>query len=313
MYENVSSVKARSSWLIGRPNFRRSSGSVEFAGVGWIVFDHVPDDGVHHPHFLGRVHTGPDPPVADEAARAHDAHDHLGGLTDSPRRIDLKKLGERQDLGAVAHDVALRQAGARELGRRRDPVEQKELLGRLHLGVLDPRRERARHLQVLAKVFRQLPRRRAVVVPDGAFLDEIREHLVGVTLAHRHCDAVRRRIDDLAHAVEKGDVEGRAGAEHVLHHWRLLRHNVGAAHVCGVRILAQRRLSRDADRVRCGAPEPTCAYWRSEVLGWMTGIEPATSGTTIRRSTTELHPPRRGWSNEECDVTAKRAATHPSR
>jgi hypothetical protein len=26
-------------------------------------------------------------------------------------------------------------------------------------------------------------------------------------------------------------------------------------------------------------------------LGWVTGIEPATSGSTIRCSTTELHPP----------------------
>jgi hypothetical protein len=30
------------------------------------------------------------------------------------------------------------------------------------------------------------------------------------------------------------------------------------------------------------------------VVGWMTGFEPATSGATVRRSTTELHPPLRG-------------------
>ena len=29
-------------------------------------------------------------------------------------------------------------------------------------------------------------------------------------------------------------------------------------------------------------------------LGWMTGFEPATSGATVRRSTTELHPPSGG-------------------
>jgi hypothetical protein len=29
-------------------------------------------------------------------------------------------------------------------------------------------------------------------------------------------------------------------------------------------------------------------------LGWMTGFEPATSGATVRRSTTELHPPFSG-------------------
>ena len=28
-------------------------------------------------------------------------------------------------------------------------------------------------------------------------------------------------------------------------------------------------------------------------MGWMTGFEPATSGATVRRSTTELHPPYR--------------------
>src|ERR1051325_3697858 len=28
-------------------------------------------------------------------------------------------------------------------------------------------------------------------------------------------------------------------------------------------------------------------------LGWVTGFEPATSGSTIRRSTPELHPPQR--------------------
>jgi hypothetical protein len=32
-----------------------------------------------------------------------------------------------------------------------------------------------------------------------------------------------------------------------------------------------------------------------KVLGWMTGFEPATSGATVRRSTTELHPPS-GWN-----------------
>ena len=28
-------------------------------------------------------------------------------------------------------------------------------------------------------------------------------------------------------------------------------------------------------------------------MGWMTGFEPATAGTTIRCSTAELHPPRK--------------------
>ena len=31
--------------------------------------------------------------------------------------------------------------------------------------------------------------------------------------------------------------------------------------------------------------------WAFCVLGWVTGFEPATSGSTIRRSTPELHPP----------------------
>src|SRR3954468_8766174 len=34
-----------------------------------------------------------------------------------------------------------------------------------------------------------------------------------------------------------------------------------------------------------------------EKMGWVTGLEPATSGSTIRRSTPELHPPQRQTGN----------------
>ena len=102
-------MKARSSWLIGRPNFLRSSGSAGLAGVRGIVFDHVADDGVHHANFLGRVHADADADavVSHQSARAHHAHDHLRGLADAAGGIDLEELGEREHFGAVAHDVAL--------------------------------------------------------------------------------------------------------------------------------------------------------------------------------------------------------------
>jgi hypothetical protein len=53
-------------------------------------------------------------------------------------------------------------------------------------------------------------------------------------------------------------------------------------------------------------------------LGWMTGFEPATSGATVRRSATELHPPYRRQDSSRavptphharggnCDLTIRR-------
>ena len=41
-------------------------------------------------------------------------------------------------------------------------------------------------------------------------------------------------------------------------------------------------------------------HWRSagcQLVGWVTGFEPATSGATVRRSATELHPPFRTAHN----------------
>jgi hypothetical protein len=49
-------------------------------------------------------------------------------------------------------------------------------------------------------------------------LHEIREDFVGASLAHRDRHPIGGRIDDFPHAVEKGIVERRGGAEHVLHH-----------------------------------------------------------------------------------------------
>jgi hypothetical protein len=48
--------------------------------------------------------------------------------------------------------------------------------------------------------------------------------------------------------------------------------------------------------VACGARLRTSVTKFAEgELGWMTGFEPATSGATVRRSATELHPPF-GWN-----------------
>ena len=37
--------------------------------------------------------------------------------------------------------------------------------------------------------------------------------------------------------------------------------------------------------------KPWAVYLEIREVGWMTGFEPATSGATVRRSATELHPP----------------------
>ena len=46
-----------------------------------------------------------------------------------------------------------------------------------------------------------------------------------------------------------------------------------------------------------GRKKPPCFRKTVLFVGWKTGLEPATSGTTIQRSNqTELHPPF-GWAN----------------
>src|ERR1043166_4864711 len=47
-------------------------------------------------------------------------------------------------------------------------------------------------------------------------------------------------------------------------------------------------LLRNARAARLKAERGTLQDWK---LGWVTGSEPATSGATVRRSTTELYPP----------------------
>ena len=50
---------------------------------------------------------------------------------------------------------------------------------------------------------------------------------------------------------------------------------------------------------------PMISPHAKETLGWLTGLEPATAGTTNRSSTIELQPPFRAAENTETRTFAK--------